>query len=385
MNAFPYLIPILTCIYLASNGVSKFSTYFWSIVIAWALTALMHQLFKMCRQSSTEYLGSYVVKTEHEDAWTEIRKTKERVAVGKDRRGNTIYKEVEKIKHVHHPDEWNIFTNIDSKIMVDVDFYKEIVSTWHTPQYQRAVVGSDIVGGMRSCQYYLFGDVEKFLLKGAKNSMSAPFDDINIGKRYITITEPHTYKNKVVNSYSVFNFEKISRQDAETYGLFNYPALRRHDQDCIMGRDVPAEVRIQFRLLNAILGALHQFRVFVLCFDASKGVEIAEKQRAYWYGGNKNEFVVCLGINGDGKVEWSHCFSWMDEPTLSVRAEAFFREHEDFDLMAFGKWLRENLDLWKRKEFVEFDYLNVRLSSVQYWTWFALTALLNILICSIGK
>lgn len=115
----------------------------------------------------------------------------------------------------------------------------------------------------------------------------------------------------------------------------------------------------------------------MIFFDSSThGVEIAEKQRSYWKGGNKNEFVVCLGIS-KGIVEWCHAFSWMDEPVLSVKIEDYFRTNPTLDLMALHRWLREHIGDWKRKQFSDFKYIRVELNTLQYWSLFALTIAAN--------
>ena len=56
----------------------------------------------------------------------------------------------------------------------------------------------------------------------------------------------------------------------------------------------------------------------------------------------------------------------MDKPTLGVAVEGYFLQHPDLDLHAFGCWLEDNLGLWERKEFSDFEYLGYKLSKVQY-------------------
>ena len=73
----------------------------------------------------------------------------------------------------------------------------------------------------------------------------------------------------------------------------------------------------------------------------------------------------------------------MDEPVLSVKAEAYFREHEQLDLSAFCTWLQENVSLWKRKDFRDFNYLSVSLSTTQNYLLLFLTLVVNVGIAAV--
>lgn len=114
-----------------------------------------------------------------------------------------------------------------------------------------------------------------------------------------------------------------------------------------------------FTVYNAVSAPTVQMHLFVLFFDAPQSkAEIAEKPCAYWYGGNKNEFVVCLGRNDD-ESEWAHLFSWADEPTLEVQTADWLHAHPSSSLTEFLAWFMEHYSIWKRKSFSDFDYINV--------------------------
>lgn len=118
--------------------------------------------------------------------------------------------------------------------------------------------------------------------------------------------------------------------------------------------------------------------IFIILFEASEGVEVALKQRAYWHGGNKNEFTVCLGVENGTDVKWCKAFSWCDAPALESATESGFINNPTFNLAAYARWLRGNIHLWKRKEFKDFKYLGVNLSPGAKWG----VAILTILLCA---
>lgn len=377
MNAFPYLFPLLTCIliYVSKGTSTNVWTYIWVILIVWSITKLIHFCFKKYQESATEYLGSYVTDLFHEDSWVEIRIEKKRVKVGTDRNGNDIYRDVEEIRHINHPDEWYMHTSIGSRIVINYSTYNYIQILWGTKEYCSSITGKHIVGGVRCCRQCHFLDVTNSFFIG--QSELSPFSNPDYAERFFTITECHTYTNKIRHSHSIFRYEKISKDEKEEYGLYDYPEIIDNDQECILGKEFPAHVHRAFRLFNSYFGAKYQIRVFILLFDANKGITVSEKQRAYWNGGNKNELVVCLGIDDVDRVKWCHSFSWMDEPVMTVKIEGYFREHEKLDLMVFNFWLRMNIEYWQRKEFEDFNYIDVSLSSVQYWIWVALSLFTN--------
>ena len=52
-------------------------------------------------------------------------------------------------------------------------------------------------------------------------------------------------------------------------------------------------------------------------------------------------------------------------------------KNPELDIKAYTEWLRENVGLWKRKEFKDFAYLGKSLSPTAKW----LVALLTIALC----
>ena len=332
-----------------------------------AFTGFIHWLMYRHRTRTKEYLGSFIYSIRHDDAWVERQEYTERVSDGK---GG--YKEVRRVRYIPHPDEYSYETSIGNSYDFSRSEYDEICRLWGTSCHHGQITGSHIKGGVRFYQTYEYNDLL------CKLPTSDPFENRTVHRTMIPITEEQSYVNKIKNSNSIFRFEDISRKSAAEMGLWDYPDNYGYDMSPILGLDVDGTTDEQFRLFNAYYGAKHEFRLFLIFFDSSQqGIEIAEKQRSYWKGGNKNEFVVCLGIS-NGIVDWCHAFSWMDEPVLSVKIEDYFRTNPTLDLMALHGWLREHLDEWKRKEFSDFKYIRVGLNTLQYWSLFVLTIAANV-------
>lgn len=190
------------------------------------------------------------------------------------------------------------------------------------------------------------------------------------------VTTQHTYENRVQASSSVFNYQEV---DPQTYDLFEYPAVQGYRQKCILGNGGPTTVEGTQRLAlwNAKLGKLKQVRMFVLIFQG-KPMQAAMEQESYWKGGNKNEFIVCIGTDKANKVQWCHVFSWSEAEVLKVEARNFVMEMEDLDLVALADWLGPAVqEKFVRKEFADFSYLTVEPPLWAVLTVFGITLLVT--------
>ena len=338
--------------------------------IVMALTGLVHHLMLRHRRNAIEYLGGIIDAITHYDSWTEVQLYTVNVPDGKDSNGHTTYRTETRVRYIHHPDEWWFRTSVGTQHEISQATYNIIAATWNTPMYNFSITGSAIRGGERYGDEYYFNDVIR-----REGGNCNPLYNQALTRYMFTITEPHTYENKVQISNSIFRFEKITDDEAQELGLHPYPAINNFDQSPILGKSIDIFTEQLIRAFNAFYGQVCQIRLYVHLFDASQGIETAEKQQAYWKGGNKNEFSVCLGLDGN-TAQWCYTFSWMDEPTLGVMTEDYFRHHPELDLKLFVQWLAANINHWKRKEFADFRYLRVQLTPVQTTLLIAISAAL---------
>lgn len=348
-----YLLPLVavTVLYLIYQPVE----WWWYIVLGVALDGILyafHRLFRWYHNKSTEFHGSYATSTIYYEEWNEL--CSRQVPV-KDKKGNTVgYRTVYYVKH--HPAEWYVYYNTGECEGITCRYYEYLGRKWGTPREFH---------DMHRNYHTIDGDAYSYDWGGQES-------------RCETRTTKHTYINPLKHSNSIFRHKTISRQEAATLGLFDYPPIADDDQQAILGGDPSADEQKKFCFINARYGLDHEIKVFVLIFDAdTHSIDIAEQQRAYWHGGAKNEFVVCLGVKESNRVEWCHTFSWMDMPSLGVAVEGYFLQNRELRLRNFGNWLERNLNLWKRKEFRDFKYLGLALSKVQY----ALMVILSCALC----
>ena len=181
--------------------------------------------------------------------------------------------------------------------------------------------------------------------------------------KFIPLFTTRSYYNKVLPNTGLFEFKEISEEEKK--GLFDWPTLKNEFYDpCILGRAPNLQVADSIlQKFNAVYGKQLQIRVWVLLFNTSNR-ERAFLQRDYWKGVNKNELVVCIG-KPDNKIAWCEVFCWSPDGyagnhTLRINIRDFVEKQDDIDLVEIAKFIPQQCkEHWKRKSFIEFDYLSV--------------------------
>lgn len=342
----------------------------WIYLVGLILAELLLYLAIHRASRQREYLSGYALNVQHHEPWVE------RVVYTKsytDSQGKTRTRT--EVRYVHHPDRWLIEFNTGYVCDVTKQTYLHYVALWNTeeewinPPHINCVSGG---GGQLYAWNEAYADA-------------------------CTTTYYGLYINYIKNSRSIFRFRDIDDKQAAQLGLVGYPELRRTDLDCeavlvspMLAERYTVGKREQraLQLFNAFEGKARQIHCFVLLFDASQQpLQTAMEQRAYWEGGNKNEFTLCLGLDTSTEqptVVWSEGFSWCDVPRLESAAESWFIAHPKLDFEAFAAWLHENIALWQRKQFSDFKYLGIRLSPTRTALVYLAALLLAAVMVGIG-
>lgn len=351
MVFIPYLFPFLACFVLIFGLHYKggWNACFWILVVGVGFAALLQYLVKFLHTRTVEYLGSRVKEARHEESWTELQEGTE---TRRDSQGNFYTEKV--IKEIFHPEKYYFISTRGTKIDIDSDFFDYILHKWQTRPTSVSWSGRHIKGGNRY---------------GAEAMMPPdPIWDDADDEKWVCVTEKGYYVNKIQKSNSIFKFRKLRGKEAEAMGLYDYPDIVRHNAPCILSDNiniwVENRIREKFDRFNARFAPQAQMRLFILLFDASQGVATAEMQKTYWQGGNKNEFVICLGLTPSNEVKWASVFSWSDAQQLEAETANWFMRNPKLDWDRFYSWFLVNFKKWKRKEFSDFKYVQV---SLQLW------------------
>lgn len=174
----------------------------------------------------------------------------------------------------------------------------------------------------------------------------------------VPITKSHNYKNIVQCSKSIYNFKNISKIEANKSGLYDYNFdFDKFNFKSIYGvNNITANDKLN--RWNAEIGLYKQVHMQILVFK-DKSISIAEEQKSFWKGGNKNEFNVCIGINDVNKIQWVKVISWTEVEKLKLGVERSI-SNMNFDLNDIVDTIAINVRKnYKRKEFKEFSYITV--------------------------
>ena len=364
MNFIVYIVPFLAAMILFLFFRKKVVWWEYMVLIIPSLlfTLLVKLIMVSCNASDIEYLGGYVTKITYYEDWDELVQVRheERVRTGTDSQGNPTYttRVWYTTERRYHPEKWTCMVNDDNYEMhIKKELYNKIKTRFNT---------KPIFKDMHRKYHRKDGDAYVTIYDG---SIDHIYD----------ITIEHRYKNKIQASQSrtIFKMIDIDEKTADSLKLYKYPDIEDLTQNPILGKNATKDELQVFRYINAMKGKKNQFRTYVLFFNYDE-FEKSELQKAYWQNGNKNEFIVSLGMKGDSVV-WTNCFSWCDVPKLEIMTKNYFINNPKLNLKSYGSWLNNQIDeSWVRKEFDDFNYIDIELSGGQYVWLFILTVLVNI-------
>jgi hypothetical protein len=200
------------------------------------------------------------------------------------------------------------------------------------------------------------------------------------------ITEKKYYENRIKVSKNAFNFKDISDEEKEFYGLYDYPKVTGYTQNALiynsdisLSKSKLDSLNKSLKYINGKLGPKQELKLFVLLFE-DKPEMSANFQEAYWKGGNKNEMVVCIGLEkGSSDIKWVRSFSWTPNRTMLVDIREELMNTGSLNSNLIFKKLYEILDNYQRRSFSEFKYLQIEMP-----LWSIITSYLFTICISIG-
>lgn len=326
----------------------NFFILYWLVPIlsSVCLIAIIAMVMRANDNSDTEYLSYYFTKICYEEPWNErVKSNKLNTATEEEKRKMRISERNQDYLYetVKHPAKWYGVTNSNKTIDIGKKEYERIKALWNTPE--------------------VFINKNRVYDTLDGNAYEHSWD--NQDSTMVCWSETHQYQNKTLNSESAFSFREYTPEEKTKLGLYDYPEINNGVLNPIVGysKYVSQADIDTLRYFNSKYGYSNQIQTLLLVFP-NTAAAIAEEQRAYWQGGNKNEFVTCVGIDStNNKVQWVKCFSWMDNSTLEVQCRNTLMKDSTLNIQNYYKILSDNLSLWKRKEFKDFDYISTNIDS----------------------
>lgn len=311
-------------------GVSAVVIFFSKIIIETSMT------------SDIEYWGNVAYEVEYEGAYDEyIHQTCTRtVSCGK----NCTRTETYDCSYVEeYPPVWRIKDKNGNSVEITKNEYNRIKNKW----------GNEKKTGVHSESYTYDNGIYGSFWKGERELLEC-------------IVTKHIYENRVQAAHTVFDFQDVSDEEIEKYGIYNYPKIYDgYKQIAILGKGDKTQKKAEkhMQILNAELGPKKEVKAFILLFK-NKPKQAGIMQEAFWKGGNKNEFVLTIGIDDDNNIDWVYPFTWAEHSIVKIETREFVLSQNRLNLLEISNFLYDELNKnFVRKEFSEFNYLTVEPST----------------------
>lgn len=357
------LVPLLFAIVLFIFF--KHSTAWWEFLIPFGTALIVALIFKVTIEttatSDTEYWSGTIQKAEYYEPWNEyIHQTCTRqVACGTDSKGNTTYcSESYDCSYVqYHSEYWEITDDNGISINVSEFFYKRLLKRFGVPYFVE----------LNRNSYTQDGD--KYVSEWLKTD-----------KTIECMVTSRSYRNRVQAARDVFNYPDVDTTEIKLYDLHQYPQIiGYYDQINLLGKiKYWSFYNRQLEVLNAKLGHKKQIKVFVILFRG-KERDAGFKQEALWKGGNKNELVICIGLDKDDNVTWAYPFSWTDKQIVKVNIRTHIEAQKKLDLSEIIDYTYNEVDKnFVRKNWKDFDYLTIEPTTNEIMWTFIITFIINL-------
>ena len=371
---FALLVPVVGVLLI--NVFWKHQVAWWESVLPIVVCAILIGVMKLsvetCQTADTEYWTGYVVEADYYEPWDEwVTETCYRTVTSTDSEGNTT-EETESYDCSHseyHGPEWWATDNNGISVAIDSQMFESFCKLFGQRQF---------VDMHRS---YYTQDGDKY-----EAHWNQLFSTI------VPMTHTHNYENRVQASHSLYNFRPI---DPKKCNVFEYPPMSAgffkgtnyFGIPSVLSKvNVPGQQAADTRLsaINALYGREKQIRVWMLIWGPGSTLNDAMDQEQYWKRGNKNELVLCIGLNEKNEPAWSYAFSWTEQEAVPIRAREAVESQrgQTINLVKVADDLRPLIEKeWIRKRFRDFSYLSVDPPTWSVFLTYILTALVTAGLC----
>lgn len=291
-------------------------------------------------------VSTYVTKIIHYEAWNEwITETcDEEVKVGVDSRGFPIYKTVSRdcSYSKYHPDEYKMFLHgVDNNITINEKEYKRILKLLNKKEEIEIL----------NRNYYTING----------NMLYSTYDyDI---KNMVPIVYEKKYFKYTKTTSSLFSYDKPKT----TNGLIQYPENNLFDFKSVLSElalnDITKGDESLINKFNSKYSLTKDIFVYFIIFKNSD-IDIVNKQKALWEGGQINEVVFCINLDDNCNIEWVDYFSWTDESEFEILVKNKLIESKGMTLDFDGVYsiLNDNIKYFKGKNNDDFNYISHKMT-----------------------
>jgi len=366
---FSLIIPIILIAVLLILPHLRKQTKWWEIAIPVAATVLVVFICQWVAVSSAirdkEYWGHMGYTIVLNEPFAYDSECAESYACGTDSKGNTQYctRYVHCVKRSSR--ETYMVNDRGGRQHISYSKYKELDKRWSHNGYRTNIIIT------KSSGYTTIGDKHKRAGHGNRHM-------VRWDQKWETsepIVKEYTYENRLQTQA---HWGEVLEDDIIDYDLLRYPLVAGGWESTTILSNGPRFPKADkyLRYLNGHLntdkGGYKKIRVWILVWNGQPQMA-AEYQRQYWKGGNKNEFVVMMGLSPDKEVMWVDIMTHgeVDKLNIDVRDHVNLEIAEgkngysgkvtDAEMLKFAKWLGTELQAqYIKPSFEQYNYIDVQ-------------------------
>lgn len=367
---FSLIVPVIAIIAMLVFFRKKMAVWEYALIFAIPVIAIAIGKYTSVHSQTvdTEYWNFHLVKAVYTEPWsTWVEQTCTRsVPCGTDSKGNTQY--CTETYDCSYCDEngpsWIAYDNGGNSHVISQSHFEQLCKIWGNRNYRE-----------------LNRRIEKHWGCGVDG------DEYNtVWDRNFETSQPvcllKKYENKTQCSKTIFNFMEVDSSDSVFYGLHRYPYYERmgkFNYNPIVGWNDPKASKRLSRW-NGQLGAFKKVHMMIAVYK-DKPQKSALLQEALWKRGNKNEFILCIGLNDSNKIDWTYVMSWSDEEKLKIDVRDSVANME-FNLTEIVDYMAgEVRSRFKKKSFDDFSYIKVEPTPTAVFVTFVIVVVLTIGLC----
>jgi hypothetical protein len=334
-----YLIAFVPVVIGAIQWVMSRRVVWWEWLVGsavgFAISGMFHVIAVTSMANDVETWSGQVTHAVHypywHAKWTEL----ETYTVGSGKNRQTMTRLVTKTRD--YPEHWTAYVSYGSASQS----YPVSADDFGTICLRFGVKEPRVVAGDR--HNYNRGDKNDYWADNLKNEI-------------IPANTSYSWENRVKAAPSGFSFAKVP----DNAGVFEYPKnedWRRSNR--LLGTANGDFTTYEWDCMNSRLGPEIWANVITVGFGPGSSSDMGTHQEAKWFGGKKNDVVVCYGgTRKDGRPGWTYAFGWTEQEIVKRNLETIFLLNKPSNDL-IPKIEAEILDNYAIKDWTKFDYLTV--------------------------
>jgi len=367
---FNLIVPIVAIIFMLVFFRKKMAIWEYILIILIPVIAISIAKFSSVHSQTkdTEYWNYYLTSAEYIepwDTWDDETCTRS-VSCGTDSDGNTKYcTETYDCSHCdHNRPSWTAYDNAGNGYSITQSHFENLCKVWKMRQFKDMNRHIDF-------HYSCGQDGDAYITK---------WDNVFESLQPVCLIK--SYENKIQCSKSLFNFKDIDSSDIAFYGLYDYPIYNdEFNYNPIQGwNNNQASKRLS--QWNGKIGAYRKVHMMILVYN-NKPQMTGLMQESYWKRGNKNEFILCIGLKENKVIDWTYIISWTDKEKLKIDVRDSVAAMDTFDITKVIDYTsNEVYKAFEKKSFrKDFSYITVEPTFKTVVITFIVVILLTIGLC----